>query len=125
MEICNNPDILRIIMYVKLILKYVFILVPIGLILMMSIDFFKSVIASREDDMKKNVNLSFKRILFCIVLFFVPTIVSLVINIVDDTLGTENTYLACITNAEINTIDEKTIEYVDKILEEAKKIMII
>ena len=32
MDACNNPDVLRVIMYVKILLKYVFILGPMGLI---------------------------------------------------------------------------------------------
>lgn len=48
MDACNNPDVLRVIMYVKILLKYVFILVPMGLILMMGLDFFKNVVAGKK-----------------------------------------------------------------------------
>ena len=120
MDACNNPDVLRVIMYVKILLKYVFILVPMGLILMMGLDFFKNVVAGKEDDMSKNTKLSLKRLIFCVALFFVPTIVSLVVKIIDDSLDTNTSYVSCITNAESSIIEEKEADYAWNIVEEAK-----
>jgi hypothetical protein len=54
-------------------------MVPIILIVMLSIDFAKNVV-SNEDAMKKNLQVAIKRLLYAIFLFFVPTIVSFVIN---------------------------------------------
>jgi len=119
MEVCNNPEILKIILYIKMIFKYVFILIPIILLLMLAIDFFKNIIAKDESEMKKNISIAIKRIIYCVVLFFVPTIVSLVINLVDSSIDTENTYLTCITNAELDIIDDKQIEYAMNILDDA------
>ena len=121
MDVCNNPDVLRVIMYIKILLKYIFILVPIGLILMMGLDFFKNVVAGREEDMNKNTKLSLKRLIFCVVLFFVPTIVSFVIKIVDDSLETDTSYISCITNAESSTIEEKEADYAWNLVAEAKE----
>ena len=120
MDACNNPDVLRVIMYVKILLKYVFILVPMGLILMMGLDFFKNVVAGKEDDMSKNTKLSLKRLIFCVALFFVPTIVSLVVKIIDDSLEIDTSYISCITNAESSIIEEKEADYAWNIVEEAK-----
>lgn len=119
MDVCNNPDVLRVIMYIKILLKYVFILVPMGLILMMGLDFFKNVVASKEEDMNKNTKLSLKRLIFCVALFFVPTIVSLIVKIIDDSLEIDTSYISCITNAESSTIEEKEIEYAMNILDDA------
>ena len=121
MDVCNNPDVLRVIMYIKILLKYIFILVPMGLILMMGLDFFKNVVAGKEEDMNKNTKLSLKRLIFCVVLFFVPTIVSFVIKIVDDSLETDTSYISCITNAESSTIEEKEADYAWNLVAEAKE----
>ena len=120
MDACNNPDVLRVIMYIKILLKYVFILVPMGLILMMGLDFFKNVVAGKEDEMSKNTKLSLKRLIFCVALFFVPTIVSLVVKIIDDSLDTKTSYTDCIINAESSIIEEKEADYAWNIVEEAK-----
>ena len=119
MEICNNPEVLRVILYIKIILKLIFIIVPIGLIVMTAIDLFKNVIAVNDNDMKKNVSILVKRFIYCIVVFFVPTIVSLVVSIINHSLDTTNSYLLCITNAETKEIDQKAEEYAKARLDEA------
>lgn len=114
LDVCTEPEILKVILYIQIILKYVFIIVPIGLILMMGFDFFKNVTAGREEDMKKNLSLAIKRLIFCVCMFFVPTIVSLVINIVNDSIEDFSVdYQSCLDNT-------KYIDYYEKIAEEEK-----
>ena len=115
LDICTEPEILKVILYIQIILKYVFIVVPIGLILMMGFDLFKNVTAGREEDMKKNLSLAIKRLIFCVCMFFVPTIVSLVITIVNDSIEDFSVdYQSCLDNT-------KYIDYYEKIAEEEKK----
>lgn len=100
LDICTNPDFLRIILFGRLILEYVFILVPIGLIIMLLIDFSKNVITSKEENIKKNYSRAFKRLIYCICLFAVPTIVSLVIDVVEDSIVTlDVNYQSCLENS--------------------------
>lgn len=82
---CGGADILRIIKFVFILLDLVFFIVPIGLIVMIMIDFSKNVIAGKEDEMKKNLNVAIKRIIYCIVLFLVPTIVNFAVGLVSNT----------------------------------------
>lgn len=119
MEFCNNPEVLKVIMYIKIILKIVFWLLPILLLLMMGIDIFKGVIASDENSMNINSKNVIKRVIYCVVIFFVPTIVSLVISMVDESLETENSFLTCLTDASSEKIDQKTLEYATSKLNEA------
>lgn len=107
MEACQNPDILRVIMYILKLLDIVFIIVPIGLIVMIGIDLFKNVTSLKDDNMKKNTQTAVKRIIYCVCLFFVPTIVSFVNTILDD-LGVD--YVACFNNANETYIEEKINE---------------
>ncbi len=114
LDVCTEPEILKVILYIQIILKYVFFIVPIGLMLMMGFDFFKNVTAGREDDMKKNLNLAIKRLIFCVCMFFVPTIVSLVVDIVNDSIEDINIdYQSCLDNT-------KNIAYYEKIADEEK-----
>jgi len=114
LDFCTEPSVLKVLLFIKTILKYVFVIVPIGVMLMTSFDLFKNVIAPKEDDMKKNVSIVIKRFIYCIVIFFVPTIVNLVLNIVNDTLETSYSYLDCLENT-------KNIEYYEKLATEEKK----
>lgn len=106
MEACSNPDILKVIMFILQIIKLIFFVVPIGLIIILGLDFFKNVIASNESDMKKNMTIAIKRIVFCVCIFFVPTIVSLMNGIIGIALeDTEINYTECITNAKSDKIN--------------------
>ena len=79
---CGGADVLRILKFVFILIDLVFFIVPIGLIIMLMIDFGKNVIAGKEDEMKKNLNMVIKRIIYCVVLFLVPTITNFVISLV-------------------------------------------
>lgn len=114
LDVCTEPEVLKVILYIQIILKYVFFIVPIGLILMMGLDFFKNVTAGREEDMKKNLSLAIKRLIFCVCMFFVPTIVSLVVDVVNDSIEDINIdYQNCLDNT-------KNIDYYEKIADEEK-----
>ena len=81
---CGGADILRIVKFVFTLLDIVLFIVPIGLIVMIMMDFSKNVIAGKEDEMKKNVSIVIKRIIYCMVLFLIPTIVRFAIGLVSD-----------------------------------------
>ena len=63
-DACTNPDILRVIYFVRLIVDIVKIVIPIGLIIMGMIDFSKSIVTSDDGVQKKNMKLLVKRIVF-------------------------------------------------------------
>lgn len=73
---CKNIAVLKTILFIKNLLDIVFILVPIGLIVMLCLDFAKNVISSSEDDMKKNFKIATKRLIYIVLLFLVPTVVN-------------------------------------------------
>ena len=101
-DICTNPDFLRVIYFGKKILNVGFIIMPIGLIIMLIIDVFKMMTASDEKNDKKSMKTIVTRIIFAVLLFFVPTIVSAVMNLVDN----GDSYVSCITNANMETINK-------------------
>lgn len=82
---CEMSGVLKVVYFIKQLMNVVFLIIPMGLIVMISIDMAKGVI-SKEEDLKngKDFKLALKRILMCIALFLVPTIVSFVINMVND-----------------------------------------
>lgn len=104
LDFCDNSNVLKIIMFAIELLRIIFVVIPIGLIIMVSVDLAKNVIAGREDDMKKNVNIALKRVLMAFLVFFIPSIVGFVIN----GLGNNDVgYFDCITIANKKKIAEQ------------------
>lgn len=123
---CEQSDVLKLILFIKELLNIVYFIIPIALIIMLSVDMAKNVIANKEDDMKKNLNTFMKRILYCVALFLVKPIVVFAISL----LGNTNLdFVACIELANKETITEvqkledeaEEIEKIQKELEEYEK----
>ena len=121
MEACTNPDVLKVIFFIKQLLDIVFIIVPIGLIIMIGIDIFKNVSAAKEDDMKKNLSIVIKRLIYCVCIFFIPTVASLLTKIVSDALeDTSINYAECLVNANSDKINQLIDDQATTALEKAK-----
>jgi len=101
---CGSLTILKVVYFIKIILQIVFIVVPVGLIVIMMIDLVKAVTAKDENDQKKIIALTVKRVLFAVALFFVPTIVALFMNMLDYLGATD--YKVCYDNATSTKIEE-------------------
>lgn len=99
---CETSSVLRTIHFILEIIKIVMILVPIGLVIMISVDFAKNIISS-EEEMEKNKKLAIKRLIMCIFLFLVPTIVKTTFNTLFDSDIMVN-YTQCIANARTDAI---------------------
>jgi len=104
LNVCENPDILRIIYFGLKILDLIFLIVPIALIIYITIDIFKIIIRADDKVIKENHKSIINRIIFAIFLFFVPTIVTVVMNILSLSNITTD-YQVCIDNANKETIE--------------------
>ena len=65
------------------ILKYPRIIVPALIIILGTIDFFKAVIASKEDEMKKAQTAFIKRVIIGVAIFLVPVIIDAIMFLAD------------------------------------------
>lgn len=101
-EACETSSFLKVIYFIMELLKVVSIIIPIGLIAMLSFDFFKNVIA-KEDEMSKNLKIAIKRVIYCLVIFLIPTIVNISVSLLNRA-GIELDYNVCLSNANLNTI---------------------
>lgn len=118
LTVCENPHILRLIFLAKKILNLAFILIPIALIIFVIIDVFKNIIgADNEKNVKTNNKSIIKRIVYSILIFFTPMIVSLVINTLS-LVGLTSEYKKCYDNATKEKIKEYQRKYD---IEEKKK----
>ena len=113
-DFCDTSSVLKVILFISELINIVRIVVPIGLIVIVSVDIAKNVISNNDSDMSKNISIALKRVLMAIIIFFIPTIVDFANSLVLD-LGDENitvSYLDCLENA-----NEK---YISKMEEEEK-----
>jgi len=74
---------------IKMVLDWFRILAPILVISLGTVDLFKAVIASREDEMKKAQTTLMKRVMLGVALFFVPSVINFVIDLASSKMGFE------------------------------------
>ena len=85
-DFCSRTSIWKVIGFVILTAK---ILIPLILIIFGMIDFSKAVIASKDDQISKSINSLIKRIIAGIVVFFIPSLITAIFNLLE--LGGLNT----------------------------------
>ncbi len=103
LQACLNPDILRVVWFFNILLDVARIVIPIGLIIIGTIDFSKSVISSDENAQKKNMTLFGKRLLYAVIIFLVPWIVKVLITSLGNLTAGVN-FTDCIENANKESI---------------------
>jgi len=81
----NCSTIQPIINFVKFLLTCIQWLVPIVIIILGSLDLFKAVIASKEDEIKSAQKLLIKRIIYGVAIFFVTILVTFIFNALGST----------------------------------------
>ncbi len=103
----ETASIWMILGYLVLIIK---IVIPLLLIVFGMIDLGKAVIASKDDAIKSSVSSLVKRFIAAIAIFFVPTLVSAVFNLIGVVAEGQdaNVCVQCVTNVgSCNTKDDK------------------
>lgn len=80
---CTSANVLATVLFFKKLIEIMCIIVPIILVLLVSIDFAKAVIANDENQMKKAQSLAIRRMIYGVVIFFVPTIVTATFGLIE------------------------------------------
>lgn len=125
-SMCKDNALLSVIYIVRKVMEVIFIIVPIILIVLVTIDIAKNVVAAKEEDMKKNRNIAIKRIIYAIAIFFVPAIVNLIMNTIYRTVddSSEQSFFACWDHATLDNVkqcNEEAIENAKEIDNEKKQ----
>lgn len=81
-EVCQNQDVQKVMAIVRLLMNVICIIVPIVMIVLGSFDLFKAVTAGKEEDIKKKQSVLIKRVIAGLIIFLVPTIVSILMNLI-------------------------------------------
>ncbi|NLL01507.1 MAG: hypothetical protein GX265_00565 [Mollicutes bacterium] len=75
-DICKEDDIIKALTFIGYLLFFVKLLVPFIIILIGTMDYYKSVTASKDDSLKEQTQKFLKRIVIGILVFFIPTIIN-------------------------------------------------
>ncbi|MCI8467073.1 MAG: hypothetical protein HFI08_02625 [Bacilli bacterium] len=94
---CSDLELLKTFKFIGKILSVVKILIPLILIILGAIDFFRAVIASKDDEIKKSMKTLMYRTLAGVCIFFLPTIINLVFRLIDDWGNYKTDYSVCST----------------------------
>ena len=105
---CTSASVLATILFIKKLMSVLCIVVPVILILMLTIDMAKAVIASDDNKMKSAQKLAVKRVVYAVIVFFVPLIVKTFFSFVEG----GDVEKSCFSNAT---------EYVVKSLADAER----
>lgn len=110
---CLNPDVLRIVRFVLILIDVVRFVVPMALIVYGSLDFSKAAVSGDEKAQKEKVNLFVKRLINAVALFLIPVIVEFLIVFLGD-LANGSNFTDCIQNANKEKIAELQEELDEK-----------
>ncbi len=127
-DICTNASFLATVLFIKKLIKIISYIVPVVLVLLVSIDIVKAVIAGDDNAMKKIQSVAIKRVIYALLVFFVPVVV----NAIFTSLGNQGVSgLDCYNNASDTVVDsliqaenENLLKYqdsIDKLIEAARK----
>lgn len=78
----EGSTLVNVIAIVRLVMNIICIAVPIIMILMGTIDLFKAVTAGKDEDIKQKQKALITRIIAGVLVFLVPTIVSVIMNLI-------------------------------------------
>ena len=117
LDACKHPTTLSVLYFGYLFWEILAVLIPIGLIIMLMIDFTKAVVINKEDEQVKSMKLVGKRIMYAVFIFATPWLVSLVMSVLGSA-GVElgGDYTECINTVKNIANGTDNMEKYDKLL---------
>ncbi len=119
---CDTPGVLRIIYLIKMVLNIVRFVLPIILILMVSIDIYKNILNGYGENKEITIKKTMDRVLACILVFCVPTIVNLILAILGqvdiEASNYANLFATCYNEVSTELISAIEMESKQKLSEE-------
>lgn len=118
LSICENSNALSAILFIKEIINVISIVVPIILIIMLSIELMKIVMGDADKSVSKVVKSITTKAIAAVCVFFVPTLINLLLSLLNNTSLSEN---LCWINADSSIIENyRLIEEAERKNEEEK-----
>ncbi len=104
LNLCDKSHIVQLFLIVKTFVKIACIIAPIIVIIICIKELYKIVINGKEDELKEAIKINVKRIIACIIVFFLPTIINYIFTEIVNTKNTE--VLACFEAASTEKVKE-------------------
>ncbi|MDD4706042.1 MAG: hypothetical protein PHS24_02355 [Bacilli bacterium] len=92
---CDEVDVLKALKFIGFIIFFLKMLIPLIIVVMATFDYYKAVIADKDDALVKQTKVLIRRILIGILIFFIPTIVELGLMLVSGWSNIEPNYTKC------------------------------
>ena len=109
MNLCTDPDMLKLFLFLKIAFKLLFTILPIIVLIQCTIDIFKSVISTKvEETLKEGLAKNTKRLISALVVFLLPGIFTFIFT---DLAPVDSGINQCFTNATSEKIEELEIIY--------------
>lgn len=96
---CTNVLFLKILYFSLVVLSIVRYIVPIGLIVRIIIDLFRGMVSGNSISPKEIIVKDLEKVVAAIIVFLVPTFVSLFVTLIENTVLVSVDYQNCIPNA--------------------------
>ncbi len=113
LNICSNGDVLSIIRIVKIVINIIKIIIPIMLIISLMMD-FTAAVKGDIDSLNKSFKRAIPKIVAAILIFFIPSLVHIVVNI---TSSDDGGYIKCLDDATLDGIKaaykQQALIYID------------
>ena len=94
--ICQNPEVLTISKYVRLVINLIRIIVPIALMISLMVTFINAMTGKGDDELPKALKQSVNKILAAILVFLIPTFINTIMSTMN---ATSINYKDCLDNA--------------------------
>ena len=119
--ICTNYSILNALSIIFTIIDIVKIVVPLLIIVLGMIDYTKATTSSDEKALQKSTLALLRRLIAGVVVFFVPTIITAFISLLNNATGGNFTIEECIINTKDKTLFNKIKENYENAINEKKE----
>lgn len=94
-NVCSDPDFLRIMLFVNTLLTIAKIILPLAIIVVATLDITKLILEGTPDEFKRQSKKFVNRLISAVIIFFIPTIINVIFGFVDETFD----FMPCFTNA--------------------------
>lgn len=115
---CDSFSVLGTVLFIKNIIKILSYIVPAILILLVSIDLARAVVANSDDDIKSIQKLAIKRLIAGLIVFFVPLIVETSFSLIENT---GSSWTKCYNNATDDVVETLAKADKEKLVKEEKQ----
>ena len=95
--LCENVLFLYILKYFKIAVNIARFAIPIVLIFKLGLDIYGQILDPKSNEAKDKIT---RRIMACVIIFFVPTFVNILLGFMENIFGTSFNYSECIANTK-------------------------